>query len=89
MPYPNEDTVSALIESQLLDVGAVWDILWMALDQDLILRIVQTGLHVIPTSPFYAKSFENPFYSKRWYLVSDIFEDPVDELKSKGKKFFL
>ncbi|KIK34739.1 hypothetical protein CY34DRAFT_17509 [Suillus luteus UH-Slu-Lm8-n1] len=47
------------------------------------------GLHVIPTSPFYAESFENPFYFKRWYSVSDIFEDPVEEPKTKGKKFFL
>jgi hypothetical protein len=89
MPYPDEDTVSALVESRLLDVGAVRDILRMALDRDIVLRIVRTGLHVIPTSPFYAESFENPFYSKKWYSVSDIFEDPVEEPKTKGKKFFL
>ncbi|KAG1759916.1 hypothetical protein EDD22DRAFT_848872 [Suillus occidentalis] len=89
MPYPDEDTVHTLVESRLLDVGAVRDILQMALDRDLMLCITRTGLHVILTSPFRTENFESPFYSKGWYSLSDISEDPYDEPKTKGKKFFL
>jgi hypothetical protein len=61
----------------------------MALDRDLVLGIARTGLHVIPTSPFRSEKFEDPFYSKEWFSVSDISEDPYEEPKTKGKKFFL
>jgi hypothetical protein len=89
MPYPDEDTISALVESRLLDIGSVRDILRLALDRDLVLEIARTGLTVIATSPFRSEMFEDPFYSKEWYSVSDIAEDPDEEPKSKGKKFFL
>ncbi|KAG1774933.1 hypothetical protein EV702DRAFT_1199773 [Suillus placidus] len=43
MPCPDEDTVSALTESRLLDIGSVKDILCLALDRDLVLGIVCMG----------------------------------------------
>jgi hypothetical protein len=33
--------------------------------------------------------FEDPFYSKEWFILSDIAEEPDEEPKSKAKKFFL
>ncbi|KAG1777543.1 hypothetical protein EV702DRAFT_1045286 [Suillus placidus] len=89
MPCPDEDTISALTESCLLNIGSVKDILSLVLDWDLMLGIARTGLHVISMSPFRAKKFEDPFYSKEWYILSDNSENTAKVLKSKGKKFFL
>ncbi|KAG1773722.1 hypothetical protein EV702DRAFT_1200855 [Suillus placidus] len=89
MPCPDEDTISALTESRLLDIGSVKDILRLTLDRDLVLRIARTGLTVISTSPFCAEKFEDPFYSKEWFILSDNSENPAKVPKSKGKKFYL
>ncbi|KAG2740921.1 hypothetical protein P692DRAFT_20880955, partial [Suillus brevipes Sb2] len=67
MPYPDEDTIGALVESRLLDIGSVHNILRLALDRDLVLEIARTGLTVIAISPFRSEMFEDPFYSKEWY----------------------
>lgn len=89
MPFPDEDTIRALTESRLLDVGTIKDILRLALDRDLVLGIARTGLTTIATSPFRSEMFEDPFYSKEWFVLSDIAEEPEEEPKSKAKKFFL
>ncbi|KAG1769716.1 hypothetical protein EV702DRAFT_1049596 [Suillus placidus] len=89
MPCPDEDTISALTESHLLDIGSVKDILHLALDRDLVLGITRTGLTVILMSPFRAEKFEDPFYSKEWFVLSDNSENSAKVPKSKGKKFFL
>ncbi|KAG1862916.1 hypothetical protein C8R48DRAFT_773649 [Suillus tomentosus] len=86
MPFPDEDTISALTESHLLDVGTVKDILCLASDRDLVLGITRSGLTIIATSPFRSQMFEDPFYSKKWFVLSDIAEEPEDEPKSKAKK---
>jgi hypothetical protein len=52
MPFPDEDTISALTESRLLDIGSARDILRPVNDRDLVLGITRTGLVVIATSPF-------------------------------------
>ncbi|KAG2747822.1 hypothetical protein P692DRAFT_20875155 [Suillus brevipes Sb2] len=52
MPFPDEDTVSALTESRLLDIGSARDILRLVNDRDLVLGITRTGLVVVATSPF-------------------------------------
>lgn len=89
MPFPDEDTIRALTESRLLDVGTIKDILHLAFDRDLVLGIARTGLTTIATSPFRSEMFEDPFYSKEWFVLSDIAEEPEEEPKSKAKKFFL
>ncbi|KAG1830488.1 hypothetical protein DFJ58DRAFT_736960 [Suillus subalutaceus] len=89
MPFPDEDTISVLTESRLLDVGSVHDILCLAFDRDLVLGIAQTRLVTVATSPFRSKMFEDPFLSDKWYVLSDIVEEEEQEPKSKSKKFFL
>ncbi|KAG1776138.1 hypothetical protein EV702DRAFT_1046308 [Suillus placidus] len=61
MPCPDEDTISTLTKSCLLDIRSVKDILHLGLDRDLVLGIAHTGLNVISMSPFHAKKFEDPF----------------------------
>jgi hypothetical protein len=87
MPFPDEDTVSALTESRLLEVGSTRDILRFVNDRDLVLGIARTGLVVIATSPFRSEMFEGPFYSKNWLSLPDIEEE--DEDGPRPKKFFL
>ncbi|KAG2338263.1 hypothetical protein BDR05DRAFT_1004402 [Suillus weaverae] len=89
MPCPDEDTISALTEFRLLNIGSIKDILRLVLDRDLVLGITCTGLTVISMSPFHAEKFEDPFYSKEWFILSDNSENSAKVLKSKGKKFFL
>ncbi|KAG1753436.1 hypothetical protein EDB19DRAFT_2021567 [Suillus lakei] len=80
MPFPDEDTISALTESHLLNVRTVCDILWFAFNQDLVLRIAHTGLVIVAISPFWSDVFEG-------YVLPDIAEE--EEEPSKPKKFFL
>jgi hypothetical protein len=79
MPFPDEDTISALTESRLLDVGSVRDILRLAFDRDLVLGIARTGLVIVATSPFRSEKFDER------HVLSDIEE----EEEPKPKKFFL
>ncbi|KAG1779793.1 hypothetical protein EV702DRAFT_1195150 [Suillus placidus] len=90
MPFPDEDTISALTESRLLDVGTVRDILRFAFDRDLVLLIARTGLVVVATSPFRSDMFDNPAISHKWNVLTDIYEtEEEDQPKLKPKKFFL
>lgn len=91
MPFPDEDTVNALIESRLLDVGSTRDILRFAFDRDLVLGIARTGLVIVATSPFRSDMFDDPTMSDEWYVLSDIAEEDeeIPEPKPKKKKFFL
>jgi hypothetical protein len=87
MPFPDEDSVNALTESRLLDVGSARDILRLVNDRDLVLGIARTGLVVIATSPFRSEMFDDPILSKEWFTLSDL-EDEVTQ-EPKPKKFFL
>jgi hypothetical protein len=89
MPFPDEDTVSALTESRLLDVGTSRDILRLAHDRDLVLGIARTGLVIVATSPFRTEMFDDPIHSKEWYVLSDIDEEGEEPQPPKSKKFFL
>jgi hypothetical protein len=80
MPYPDKNTISALTESHLLNVGSVHDILRLALDCDLVLEIACTGLTVIATSPFHSEMFEVPFYSKKWYFILECDSDTKSDI---------
>jgi hypothetical protein len=64
MPFPDKDTVSALTESHLLNVGSVRDMLHLAFDQDLVLGIAHTGLVIVGTSPFRSDKFYKPYNSE-------------------------
>jgi hypothetical protein len=87
MLFPDEDSVHALTESDLLNIGSTRDILCLVNDQDLMLSIMRTGLVVVATSPFRSKMFKGPFYSKNWLSLPDIKEE--DEDGPRLKKFFL
>ncbi|KAG1739626.1 hypothetical protein EDD22DRAFT_851929 [Suillus occidentalis] len=91
MPFPDEDTVNALTETRLLDVGSTRDILRLAFDRDLILGIARTGLVIVATSPFQSEMFEDPSMPNEWRVLSDIAEEDEEmpKPKSKKKKFFL
>jgi hypothetical protein len=52
MPYPDEDTICALVTSGLLDTGSHDETLKFARDRDDILGVKRSGLVVLATSPF-------------------------------------
>lgn len=97
MPYPDEDTICALVTSGLLDTGSHDETLKFARDRDDILGVKRSGLVVLATSPFLStiptKSSSTP---TSFYVLGGIDGEnckpesrKARASKRKERKFFL
>ncbi|KAG1850193.1 hypothetical protein DFJ58DRAFT_842469 [Suillus subalutaceus] len=79
MPFPDEDTIGAMAECDLLDTGSNKQIIQFARDRDKVLNVKRSSIVVIATSPFRTEYFDGPSsLPSTWYELSGIDYDEED-----------
>jgi hypothetical protein len=95
MPFPDEDIVSELTTSQILDTGTYDDIIVFARDLDHLLDIKRSGIVVLKTSPFCTDLFPGTVSGPCAFYVLNDSEEHIRRRAANGRrirngyKFFL